>query len=268
MKININSSFSDILYKFILKNYNYNDNYISRKYSEKQYIEEIITVLNRHIYWSHYKGIINYKVLNNKFNEYNNLGIFKSFYNYLLNNYLKKQCKNKLKIVSIDSTFIYNKQCTNLQRNKYFKNKKGLKISSIVDINGVPLSIFCESGHIHDAKLFDKTINDTIIVNKKYIKYFLGDSGYDSNNIRNKLNELSITPIIPQNKRNIKNQNKIIIFTEIENQNYKRRIIVENYFAWIKNKPKILFVFEKNINNYLNFVYLTSSIIMFNRYIK
>ena len=55
---------------------------------------------------------------------------------------------------------------------------------------------------------------------------FLLDSAYDS--LRKKINESGFMAIIPQNKRNTKDENKIIHLTEKEKKYYKNRTIVEN----------------------------------------
>ena len=98
-------------------------------------------------------------------------------------------------------------------RNALYKNKKLTKLSSITDVNGIPLSLIMDSGNKHDSILVDKNLENLLITTNKP-KYMLADSAYDTNKIRNKLNNLNYIPIIPQNIRNIKNKNKITNFNQ------------------------------------------------------
>jgi len=190
MKLNI--SFIDIFLNKLKKEYNYNNSYISRKFSEKDYVQEIFSFLSNCVYWNRYSGHINGKTLNNKHNFYVKLDIYRKTYLHILNCYLKSNKYNKLKFLSIDSTFINNKKNFNknlIGRNKYYRNKKGIKISTIVDVNGIPLSLLIIKGSIHDSKTLIPTFNNLFLnlnikksINYKY--HFLADSGYD--NKRNK----------------------------------------------------------------------------------
>ena len=63
-------------------------------------------------------------------------------------------------------------------------------------------------------------------------QYFLADKRYDSNKIIKMLNQKGYTPIIPQNKRNIKDKSKLRTLNSQEKKIYKKRIIVENYYSY------------------------------------
>jgi len=52
-------------------------------------------------------------------------------------------------------------------------------------------------------------------------------------------------PIILYNLRNTKNKKLIKKLTTKEKEIYRKRIIVENYFSWIKAYPKIDKIYEK-----------------------
>ena len=53
-----------------------------------------------------------------------------------------------------------------------------------------------------------------------------------------------------------------------EKEIYKKRIVVENYFSWIKNTPKLLFVMEKSINTFEKIVKIITSLIIWNRFLS
>ena len=93
----------------------------------------------------------------------------------------------------------------------------------ITDVNGIPYNIGIYEGNIHDSTIFIDQLKSKNIVDidtnnykgkGKYKEYFLADSGYDTNEIKLEIEKLGLIPLIPQNKRNIKNPNKIKKFTE------------------------------------------------------
>lgn len=193
-----------------------------------------------------YKGKINGKLLNSKHNEFIKYKIYDLAYRELINKYILKNTHHKLKYLSIDTLFVknkgifvtrYDKINKNIGRNKFYKNKRGIKVSTIVDSNGVPLNLECFMGNSNDAKFVDRLYHNSFVdfslVNKKYKKksYFLGDKAYDTNNIRN-LTKNHIT-IIDYNKRNTKK--------EVKKLNKFEKIIYKK-----KNKGwKLLFLANK-----------------------
>ena len=65
-------------------------------------------------------------------------------------------------------------------------------------------------------------------------KYFLADKAYDSQNTTEFFEDNGIVPVIPQNKRNIKDKRKIKKFNDKQKKIYKNRNKVENSFAILK----------------------------------
>jgi hypothetical protein len=68
--------------------------------------------------------------------------------------------------------------------------------------------------------------------------------------------KLNLIPIIPTNKRNTKDLNKIIKLTKEEQKKYKKRIKIEHVVGHLKTERKILIRYDKNNNVFLNFIYL------------
>jgi len=99
----------------------------------------------------------------------------------------------------------------------------------------------------------------------RFKQYFLADKGYDTKVNRKILKNEHYIPIIAYNKRNTNNPNKINKLTKFEKNKYKKRIIVENYFGWLKIYPKMSYFCEKTITGLENIVFLLSSILLFNR---
>lgn len=89
-----------------------------------------------------------------------------------------------------------------------------------------------------------------------YSKYFIADKGYCSSKIRKLLITKNILPIIPYNKRNIKDKNKINKLTKSEKIRYKKRIKIEHIFSNLKSNHKLENRYEKYIDNYEGLLYL------------
>jgi transposase len=244
------------------------------KYSVKEIIVGIIEVLTSNISWKRYNGIISGTWLNKKHNEYVNAGVYEYLHEECVKIYIKeKNNKKNLSCLSTDTSFISNKNCKEIEkRNKFYKGKKGIKISTIVDKRGVPLSIDVCKGSTHDSKLFEKTFKN-IPKSVKDCKYMLADKGYDSEKIREMIRKSQIKPIIPKREKKSKKNEKIKVkkpnqnsgLNESEKKIFKGRIIVENFFSWIKNFPKTNIIYEKKIKNYNGLVLLASSLIIINK---
>ncbi len=122
------------------------------------------------------------------------------------------------------------------------------KLSLIVDSKGVPLSAHLDKGSISDQELLIKNLVSSnaatrkrrcicclvyINPNNKSKRYMLADKIYDTKNVRNKIVDLNIKPIIASNKKNTKDREKLKKkqLTNHEKLIYKKRIIVENTFS-------------------------------------
>ncbi len=81
----------------------------------------------------------------------------------------------------------------------------------------------------------------------------------------NVLTKKEYTPIIIQNRRNIKKRKLIRTYSKKSMEIYKKRIKVENYHSWIKKFPNIKFLYEKNINYYKGLLLIGVSIIISRR---
>ena len=111
---------------------------------------------------------------------------------------------------------------------------KTCKISIISDINGIPFNISCSSGNINDSKILNTQLDDfknnnSDLLNNNNI--LLGDAGYDSNKLREKLSAIKFGQLItPKNKRNTKNKIKLesIKLLAEEKNLLKKRIKIEH----------------------------------------
>jgi transposase len=248
----------DIINKLDVKNQKYVHN---KKYTTKDYIIGIIEVLSNNVSWRKYNGYINGRILNNKHNYYVKIGVYDELYKTNLDKYLKNK-KKPLKVLSVDSTFISNKNGNEkLGRNIYYKNKRGRKVTTIVEEKCVPLNVHVTSGNKHDARIAPKIINrlENNTTNKCYI---LADKAYDSRKIRELIKSKNYKPIIARRRytnRKVRSLKKKYI------KLYRKRIIVENLFSWLKAFPKLDKIYEKTVRSYNGLLLLGISIIIYRK---
>ena len=261
-------AFSEIIKKVILtspiKN-SYTYKYHNQKYELNDIINEIIYVLKTGISWRNIRGIIKWQSIVYHFNKFRDNGIFKKSLNKLLKIY-KKDIKKKNIDYLTDTSFIKNNiGIDHIGRNPIFKNKNCFKLSFLSDSSGIPLDIQIGAGNISEKTYMEKHI-EYVIKNKSNKKTnLLADAGYDSSDIRNKLINNGIHPIIPFNKRNTKNIDKIRYLNNIDKKIYRKRIKIENLFSWIKKNKRVSEINEKSIRSYYNFIYLAVGLILFKR---
>jgi transposase len=248
---------------FLVNSYNYT--YPNQKYSLSEILNDIMYVLKTGISWRNIRSNINWRTLIFHFNRLCQYNIFQKTYKNLLKLYVKT-LSIKEKILLTDTSFIKNNIGTNkLGRNIYFKGKRCFKLSLLTDMNGIPLDIIIDAGNLSEVSYLKKHIKFIIKSKKNHYNILMADKGYDSSYIRNDLIKNNIKPIIPFNRRNTKDINKIKTLNEHDKKLYKLRIKIENSFSWLKKNKRISEVNEKTLNSYLNFVYLAISIIIFKR---
>lgn len=238
------------------------------KYPEKLYLGCILFIIKHGSTWESFLGPIPGKQLNKRHHEYLRYDLYSNFFEETLKEYLEN---HNVKYFSIDSTIINNKNCVEITKHHPCnKNRKGIKISVIVDDIGSPISSTIAESTNHDTKIAKENINE--FINNETIKnalegtkgypYLLGDSGYDANSIRSQLKNANIKHIINPNNKN----NKYMRKKKIKKRNriqYKKRIRVEHFFAIIKKYPKINCIYEKQMKSYFGLVlFLFSSILI------
>ena len=194
------------------------------------------------------------------FQKFTKANVFKKVYLKLLDRYFTKNKSGKLKYLSIDTSFVKNYYASNVAFNGYCKKKRLSKLSLIVDANGVPISALLAKGNISDQKLFYSNVNDTLISivsqcnNNKHKRYLLADAIYDTNQIRSKIKDMNIIPIIAFNKRNSIKDTRII--TNSHKKIFRKRMIVENTFSWIYQNRRTNGRYDKLTRTYYSFLFM------------
>jgi hypothetical protein len=259
----------------IVNSYSYSDlhppPHPKYKYTDKLYIGCIFYILKYGSTWESFIGPIPGKALNKRHNEYLRIDLYARFFNDSLTKYLRY---HNIKYLSIDSTTINNKSCTELEKHlPVNKNRMGVKISTVVDDIGSPLTHTVVESTRHDSSIAIDNINDMAnskIITKALKKtnghaYLLGDKGYDSNKIRENIKKLNMKSIISPNNRNTKDETKMRSLTESQLKKYEKRLKVENFFAIIKRTVKVNCIYEKKIASYNGLLLFLFSSILINR---
>ena len=244
---------------FIYKHFNFS--YHTQLYTLYKLLEDILYVLKTGISWRDLRSNIYWNTVYKAYIKLNNFKVFKLSYVELLNKYIYRTPSKKLKFISTDTSFIPNKCGQNkIGYNKFYNRKYGSKISLISDNRGNAINVKVYKGNKSDSKiLLDHLKNDYLINNNMLnsnIKYFLADAGYDTKAIRKKLFKLGYKILIPQNKRNIKDDTKIIKFTKYQKNIFKNRLKIENKFSQIKSNKRLLFRYDVKVSNFYGFIYL------------
>ena len=264
MKKNINILIVNSIYNNI-KN-NYKELFKSYQFKTKNQKYELKFILKACVHFisisCSFKNFIYFNLNHNTFYKnfikLNKFNIFESTYKNLLIKYLSKS-KNKIKQIYTDTSTFYNKyNIDKVERNKYFKNKKVMKLSLITNEKGIPLNIDLFKGNLNDINIFNKQLDKlNIKLFDKKSTIFMADTGYDSIKLRNRLNDIFYKSIIPFNKRNTKDENKIKTLTNEDKKLYKSRITIENTFLKIKKNRRLEIVYEKKSKNFLSLIYLS-----------
>lgn len=244
-----------------------------RTYTNKYFLSQFKIMLNDLVSWESLivtknyptNSEYHYKYLNQVFNKWVDLDLFKLAYSELLNTYYFK-LNNALKLKTlnlfIDSTYIINKYGTdNITKNPEYKKKKVSKLSIICDENKNILSAVECKTHInldkkcnvfsHDIKSVQDTINEIQIKIPSYVRTkIIGDKGYITQKTF-KLNGKNVKIIAPKRK-NQKSKN-----TKNEKDVLTKRYVVENSNANFKKAERVMVRKEKLIKNYMGFVYLS-----------
>ena len=175
-----------------------------------------------------------------------------------------KTIKNKSNILLTDTTLISNKLgIDNIGYNPQHPKHKVSKVSLITDVNGIPLMANIYNGSTYDSKILDIQLNDFIIKYPKMLtnnNILLGDAGYDSNKLKDKVKNNNIGVLLTaRNRRNIKDKNKLeaLKLSDKEKQLLKNRIKVEHVNAQLKKYKRLSIRYDKYSNNYTLFLHLS-----------
>lgn len=223
-----------------------------------------------------FKGNYKWQSFYYHFQKFSKANVFKNTYLELLSRYFEDNKSGKLKFLSSDTSYIKNEYASDTDFG-FYKKKKTSKLSLITSSEGIAISIELMKGSVSDQEMLNKNLENMFIditvtktnnkINNKHKRYFLADSGYDSNAIRNNIKKKNIEPIIWKNKRNIKDPD-LIKKNKIKGNKlkiYKRRIKIEHCFSWLYKNRRVNRRYDKLKKTYLSFLFMALTKILVKR---
>jgi transposase len=118
------------------------------------------------------------------------------------------------------------------------------KIHLVCEKSGKPLHFHLSGGNVHDCTMAENLLDG---VNTAETDRILGDKGYDSDAIREKVAGLGAEAVIPF-KSNRKNPGKL------RKRTYRKRHRVENVFCALKRFRSVATRYEKLVLHYAGIV--------------
>ena len=142
------------------------------------------------------------------------------------------------------------------------KRGKGTKLMVLADGAGAPLGIHVAAATPAEVKLLEPTIENLEEADLPgQPERLIADKGYDSNSVRELLEERGIEPIIParQNNRKATHQDGRKL------RRYKHRWIIERTNAWLQNFRRLAVRYERSVTVFTAMVHLACALICLNR---
>ena len=190
------------------------------KYTDKLYLACILHIMFYSSAWCSFLGPIPGDQVSKRHLEYCSYDFYKKFFDTAtidtINEYERKN-KNTVKHIHTDTTVNNNKLCKEI--NKHYpcnKNRKGMKVSFLINNYGIILAILMDDSTKHDSKFGVEHINE-FFKRKRIMKLikkhnnkliFFADSAYDTHLIRETIKNLGLRCIIKPNNKNTKDPKK------------------------------------------------------------
>ena len=124
----------------------------------------------------------------------------------------------------------------------------------------VPLSVSTHAANHHEVRLVQLCFDFYMIEAKP--ENLIGDRAYDSDPLDEELRNDGIEMIAPHRS----NRSKPPTQDRRRLSRYKRRWLVERFFAWIQWQRRILVRWEYHAQNFLGFVQLACLVVLFRRF--
>jgi transposase len=137
---------------------------------------------------------------------------------------------------------------------------KGSKIMAIVNRRSLPLAVYVASASPHEVRLVAPTLDDRFIAH--YPPLLIGDLAYDSDpldaELRTNFGIELIAPHRPARVRPATQDGRSL-------RRYKRRWVVERFFAWLHNSRRLVVRWERHVENFIGMLQLGCLRILLNR---
>lgn len=130
------------------------------------------------------------------------------------------------------------------------KRGKGVKIMAIVDRHGLPLAASTHAANHHEVTLVQLTFDFYMVEARP--DDLVGDKAYDSDSLDEEMKKKGVNMIAPhrENRTKPKTQDGRAL------RRYRRRWLVERFFAWIGWNRRVLIRWEYYTQNFLGWIQL------------
>ena len=206
-------------------------------------------VLQRGMPWRHLQFCLNeektsWHTIYKWFTIWSKHNIFQISYEHLLHLYSnQRSLKAPINQFFTDTTFIKNIFGINcLGPSPVDRGRKATKLSVVCDNLGVVHSLTFHPGNKNDSCLLHHTLGAMKSSKLKH-KSLCADKGYDTTRCRDFLR--------------ITGMHDCIMHKKLSNSSCKKRMIVENVFAWLDNSRRLIVRYDKKIQTYRSFTYLS-----------
>ena len=148
------------------------------------------------------------------------------------------------------------------------KRGKGTKLMVLVDGKGTPLGVHVDSASPAEVKLLQETLQKVSVgrsgkpgrPRKKPVRLVM-DRAYDSNELREKLKQCGIEPIVPARKNNMRATHQ----DGRKLRRYNRRWIIERTNAWLHNFRRLSTRYDRSERIYEALVHMACAMITLRR---
>ena len=168
-----------------------------------------------------------------------------------------------LETVKLDGTLVPSYQFKNCSGYSGRHNRTGVKVSAVVDANGLPLAVKLAPGNTADVDLAQVTINRIKIGIKTRPGIVLADKGYDSTKFRRSLRKRGIKANIPE--REYSHRRKRGRPPNYDPVLGKSRYSVERTNAWMKSFRRIHFRYDRTLPIFRSWIQLACIVICLRR---
>lgn len=233
-------------------------------YTNEQLLPGILKVLRSGCRWrdldlpGYPSGVTHWRRLQ-FFREHNRLG---SLWYWLLSRLAKRRRVN-LRVTSLDGSLVPSFAFTQTTGYSGMHHRIGVKVSSIVERNGLPLGVIFAPGNVHDLDLAEDTVRMVKVGRKTRPGKVLADKGYDSRLFRNTMRHRGIRTNIPQ--REYHRRRKRGRPPTYSKRLGRNRYTVERTNAWWKSFRRLHFRFDRYVSSFEALFYLGAIVICVRR---
>lgn len=178
---------------------------------------------------------------------------------FWLLNQLAKHQKIGLATASLDGSLVPSYRFGQTTGYSGKHHQTGIKISSVVEGNGLPLCAVLAPGNVHDLELAVATIGKVRVGKQTRPGIILADKGYDSTGFRRVLRSRGIKTNIPE--RQYQGRRKLGRPPKYDKELGKRRYTIERTNAWWKSFRRLHFRFDRYVSSFEALFYLGAIVI-------